>query len=292
MASRFYTQFYTWKSHDIHYIKRGWDEPLVLVHNLYAGASHEEFERNIDALSRHFTVYAIDLLGFGLSDAPHIRYTANTYKTLVHDFLVNVVQQPAHLLAAGLSCAYIADVAVWRPHLVRSLTMICPRSEPTTSNLPKWIAAIRHFLISSPTIGSGYYETLSSDWEIHSFLQQCFANPKRHITREKISRMVEHAGRPGSAYPYASLVTGYLDTDLLKTLPHVHQPTLLIWGAQARPTPVEHSVRLHALLRRGRLDVVEAAGSWPHDEQSRVVNELIEAFVTNVDQTIQNVESA
>jgi pimeloyl-ACP methyl ester carboxylesterase len=285
-------QFYAWKFGDIHYIKRGWGEPLVLVHNLYAGASHEEFEHNIDELAHHFTVYAVDLLGFGLSDAPHITYTANTYTTLLRDFLTEVIGGPAHLVAAGLSCGYAADIAVFRPDLVRSVTMICPRSEPTTTNLPRWIAALRHFLISSPVLGNGFYETLSSRWEISASLKHCFANPARHVTRAKLDRLTEHAGRPGGCYPYASLVTGYLDTDLLKILPHVDVPVLLLWGAQAKPTPVEHSVRLHALLRHGRLEVVNQAGSWPHDEQSVLVNSLIERFSLAIETPSRPAETA
>lgn len=285
-------QFYTWKLGDVHYLKRGWGEPLVLVHNLYAGASHEEFEHNVDELSRHFTVYAIDLLGFGLSDAPHVTYTANTYTTLVHDFLSDVVGAPAHVVAAGLSCAYVADVAVWRHEMIRTLTMICPRSEPTTTNVPRWVARLRHFLISSPALGSGFYDTLSSDVEITAFLTQCFANPARHVTRAKVDRLTDHAARPGGTYPYASLVTGFLDTDLLRTLPHVSVPVLLVWGRLAKPTPVEHSVRLNALLRKGRLEVVEGAGSWPHDEQSAAVNRLLIAFASSVDASARSVETA
>ena len=38
MASR----YYTWHHGQIHYQKRGMGDPLVLVHNIYPGASHEE----------------------------------------------------------------------------------------------------------------------------------------------------------------------------------------------------------------------------------------------------------
>ena len=39
--------------------------------------------------------------------------------------------------------------------------------------------------------------------------------------------------------------------------------------------PVEHSVRLIAVARDSRLEVVEDAGAWVHDEQSAAVNRLV-----------------
>jgi pimeloyl-ACP methyl ester carboxylesterase len=59
----------------------------------------------------------------------------------------------------------------------------------------------------------------------------------------------------------------------------VRTPILLVWGRHARPTPVEHSVRLAALARYGRLEVIEGAGAWPHYEQSAAVNRLIEDYL-------------
>jgi pimeloyl-ACP methyl ester carboxylesterase len=60
----------------------------------------------------------------------------------------------------------------------------------------------------------------------------------------------------------------------------VDNPILLVWGRQARPTPVEHSVRLLALAKNCRLEAVEKAGSWVHDEQSARVDDLVVRFLT------------
>jgi len=270
-------QFYEWKFGDVAYIRRGWGEPLLLLHNIYPGASRDEYEHNIDALAQHFTVYAVDFLGFGDSDAPRLRYTANTYITLIHDFLTDVVGGPAHIVSAGLTCAYAAKVAVWRRELVRSVAMLCPRSEPIGLDAPRWIAPLQHFVLSSPTLGNAYYDTMSSSAEITAYLRNSFANP-RQVTRAKVQRLVDNAALPGGAYPYASLVSGYLDGNLLATLPNVDVPVLLVWGRQARPTPVEHSVRLNAVLRNGRLEIIDAAGSWVHVEQSKTANNLLTAF--------------
>jgi pimeloyl-ACP methyl ester carboxylesterase len=140
MASR----YYTWHHGEIHYQRRGLGGPLLLVHNIYPGASDAEYERNIDELARHFRVYAIDLLGFGYSDAPRLKYTASIYIELIFDFLREVVESPAPVVSSGLSCAYVTEVAAWRANLFKKLVFICPRSEPTGLDVPRWVAPLQH----------------------------------------------------------------------------------------------------------------------------------------------------
>ena len=157
---------------------------------------------------------------------------------------------------------------------VQHAVFICPRSEPTGLDSPRWFAPIRRFFLSTPALGSGFYETMAGEPELRRFLHECFYSGKA-VTDDKVERLAGNARQPGSIHAYASLITGYLDCSLLASLPKADVPILLIWGKQARPTPVEHSVRLVAIAKRCRLEVVENAGSWVHDEQSAKVNRLI-----------------
>jgi pimeloyl-ACP methyl ester carboxylesterase len=268
------SHFYEWHHGRIHYHKRGMGDPIVLLHNAYPGASFEEYGHNIPELARHFTVYAPDLLGFGDSDMPRIKYTAQTYIELIFDFLREAVGQPAHVVCAGLTAAYVTEVAAWRANLFRRLVYVCPRSEPTGLDSPRWFAPVRHFFLSTPTLGSGFYETMAGETEMRGYLRDCLHNP-RAITDGLVKRLVENARQPGSIHAYASLITGYLDWSLLGSLPKVEVPILLVWGRQAKPTPVEHSVRLVSVARRCKLEVIEEAGAWVHREQSAKVNRLI-----------------
>ncbi len=274
MASR----YYAWHHGEVHYQKRGMGDPLVLVHNVYPGASQEEYEHNLDALARHFTVYALDLLGFGASDAPRMKYTANLYTELIFDFLREEVAKPAHVVSSGLTCAYVTEVAAWRANLFDKLVFLCPRSEPTGLDIPRWVAPIRHFMLSTPAVASGHYDAMTGRYELTTFLENNFFNPK-HVTPDLVERLYENARLAGAIHPYASLLTGYLDCHLLSSLPKVANPLLLVWGRQARPTPVEHGVRLLAMARYSHLEVVENAGAWVHHEQSAATNDLIVRYL-------------
>src|SRR5437660_12588810 len=65
---------YPWKYGDMFYEVKGARDakPVVLIHSFGPGASSYEWRKNIDALATQFRGYAIDLLGFGLSERPSI----------------------------------------------------------------------------------------------------------------------------------------------------------------------------------------------------------------------------
>ncbi len=273
------SRYFSWRNREVHYIRRGMGDPLLLIHNLYPGASTDEFEHNVAELSRNFTVYAIDLLGFGQSEAPWMKYTANLYTSLICDFLKEEIGRPAHVMVSGMSCAYVSEIAAWRPELVNRLIFVCPRSDPVGFDTPRWMAPVHRLLMASP-LGSGMYNTISCEYELTTFLENCFFN-RREVTAEKVRKLHENAMLRGSMYPYASLITGFLDSNLFKSLPYVAAPILLLWGRQARPTPVEHSVRLSSIAKRCTLHVVENAGAWVHNEKSAHVNRMVEHFLTD-----------
>ena len=103
--------FYRWRLGHIFYKTLG-DEnapPLVLLHAPAVDASAYEMRKVMGALAQKYHIYAPDLPGFGLSDRPHVTYSAEIYIDFCYDFLHEVVQQPATIFASGLSCNYAGN---------------------------------------------------------------------------------------------------------------------------------------------------------------------------------------
>ena len=87
----------TWnfRGHNVNYIDVGNDDdkkkpPLLLIHGF--GASIYHWRYNIPVLARDYHVYAIDLLGFGLSDKPIIDYSAELWRDQALAFIKEVVR--------------------------------------------------------------------------------------------------------------------------------------------------------------------------------------------------------
>src|SRR3954468_5312824 len=145
-------------------------DPLLMVHGIYAGASHEEFRRNIEPLARHFTVYAIDLLGFGDSDMPRATYTVQTYQHLLRDFIVEVIGDSTHLLASGMGCGPVVSLAIYNDTLVKKIVLIDPPVDDAPVDQPPSIAnKLQQFLLGTLSLGHGLYDTVSSEFELKRF---------------------------------------------------------------------------------------------------------------------------
>jgi pimeloyl-ACP methyl ester carboxylesterase len=101
--------------------RRGSGDPVLLIHSIHASAWSYEWRRNVDVLARENTVYTIDLLGFGRSDRPAVRYSAALYMALIADFAAQVIETPSVLVATSLSAAYAIALAARDPHRFRAV---------------------------------------------------------------------------------------------------------------------------------------------------------------------------
>ena len=100
---------------DLFYTRQGKGQPVILLHGIYAGASSYEWRKNFDSLSEHFNVYAVDWLGFGLSDKPRIRYTAPMMVAQLTQFLQEVVRESADIVASSIGVGLRRPVGPRRP---------------------------------------------------------------------------------------------------------------------------------------------------------------------------------
>jgi len=101
---RYPPQFVSVNQQRTAYIRHGEGPPLVLLHG-YIG-SIWNWERQIEALGRRFTLFVPDVLGQGFSDKPRIAYTPAVYIEWLRGFLDAVGVKRAHIagnsMGAGL----------------------------------------------------------------------------------------------------------------------------------------------------------------------------------------------
>jgi pimeloyl-ACP methyl ester carboxylesterase len=276
------SKYYQWGDARIHYRQSGMGDPIVLVHGLYPGASSEEFDRNIRTLSRNFRVFAIDLLGFGLSDAPRIRYRAGLYPLLLCDFIQDVIGAPASVVAAGASCPFVAALAADEPELVSKLVLISPESAPTRRRRAQWLwiagrEVVRNILLFPP-LHLVFQEVMAGEWEIREMLRRSFREPKL-IGADIVGRLSELARMPGVLDAYASLEVGLLSLPFEPALSHIAAPALFISGACVTRDAADQIEKLSHLAPKGRLAQIESAAGWAHYEMPSSTNRVITSFL-------------
>ena len=74
---------FKWRLGNVYYTKEGTGKPLLLIHDLDTCTSGYEWKQLIPFLSSKYTVYTIDLLGFGRSEKANMTYTNFLYVQLI-----------------------------------------------------------------------------------------------------------------------------------------------------------------------------------------------------------------
>lgn len=110
------------------YVRDGTGVPLVLLHSFNAAASSYEMKPIFEhlAATTERPLYALDWLGFGLSDRPPVGYRPTLYQRQLRRFLSEYVNAPADVVALSLGSAYAAVVAAASSFLVRKLALVSP----------------------------------------------------------------------------------------------------------------------------------------------------------------------
>jgi len=266
-----------WRGHRVAYTRHGSGSPVMLVHGIHAGASSLEWRHTVPALAERHTVVALDLLGFGRSDRPALRYTPGLYQALLGDVVARVVREPCTVVASGLSAALLIALAARDPRLLAALVLVAPTgvAHERTSDTG---SATARMLLHAPIVGNTVYNGITSPVSMRRQLERMYADD-RLVTPELVEQYVRAARQPGGKHAFAAYMSGKLAVDVRAALRRVRQPTLLLWGNLARQNSVENAHAFRVLKRDLEWTLIQEAGDLPHDERPTEVNAALRSFV-------------
>ncbi|PIU55007.1 MAG: hypothetical protein COS88_05870 [Chloroflexi bacterium CG07_land_8_20_14_0_80_51_10] len=92
-----------------HYLMGGEGASLVLLHGGASGAE-DEWGPNLEPLAQHHRIYAPDMVGYGKSDKPRLRYTPSLFSDFFENFMEALNLENAsimgHSLGGGIALAF------------------------------------------------------------------------------------------------------------------------------------------------------------------------------------------
>ena len=259
---------------DVAYVVAGAGTPVLLLHGLGAGNSMAEWNANFAALSERHTVYALDLLGWGLSDRPAQEYGATDAVEQIVSFAQNVIGESCALITSGDSCAYAVEAAARQPELFSRLVLVCPPTVTKNLDLPLHGASIKR-LLGLPIVGQSVYNVLTSRRAIRSFAGRHLYFDKQRVDDALVTQSHRGAHQPGARHALASWLSGQSRHDARDAWSRLKQPALLIWGRNALIDGLDTAPEWLALKPDARLEVVENAMLLPHAEHAPQWNELV-----------------
>jgi pimeloyl-ACP methyl ester carboxylesterase len=270
-----------WRGHRVAYTRHGSGSPVLLVHGLYAGASSYEWRETVGALAERYSVYAVDLLGFGLSARPSLRYSPALYQALLADVMARLDVGPLVVAASALSAANVVALAARDPRHFAALALIEPTGVVLGRDRTTTTKAATQVLMEAPFVGTAMYNALTSEASMLRFLEEHYAND-RLVTEDLVDAYVQNARQPGGRHAVAALLGGRLNVDIRNALRRVQHHTLLLWGDQARVNSVQHAHAFRVLKPDADWVLVSGAGDFPHIEQAEQTNHALHRFLERV----------
>jgi pimeloyl-ACP methyl ester carboxylesterase len=270
---------FAWRGYRVAYYVAGDGPPLLLVHSINAAASAFEMRKPFAALRENHRVYALEFLGYGGSDRPPMRYSAEIYSALIGDFVREVVGSGAPAIASSLGSAYLVRAAAADPALFGPLILICPTGirDLARPNEPGW----SYDLLRGP-FGDLVFRGLASRPSIAYFLRmQSYFDPAvvDELTIEGFHRAAYQAG---AKYAPICFLTGLLNCDIGDDFARLTQPIQLIWGRETTITPLSRADGFLKRNNRARIEVIDRARLSVQDERPEEFLALTRSFLANI----------
>ncbi|KAL9687469.1 hypothetical protein QQ045_031872 [Rhodiola kirilowii] len=263
-------------------------ENLLLVHGF--GASIAHWRWNLLTLSsQSFTVYAIDLLGFGESDKPlDYQYTMESWAELILDFTDQVIQKPTILVGNSIgSLACVLAAATDRKSLVRGLVLLnCAGGMNNKAVVDDWrikllfpLLWLIDFLLRQRAIASYIFNRVKQSENLKSILSSVYVN-KDFVDDELVEIIKGPAEDEGALDAFVSIITGPPGPNPVQLMPQLTIPVLVLWGDQDTLTPLDGPVGKYfttvpSQLPNITLRVLEGVGHCPHDDRPELVHEKL-----------------
>ncbi len=263
--------YYESRHGDVRYIKEGNGEPLLLVHGIGAGVNLYEWERSIKSLSKHYTVYALDLLGMGFSDKPQMTYSSYFFITLINSFIKDVIGESTNIIASSNSGAYAVMAYCFEPELFKKIMLISPTGVGDTKSAVKPTDLIAKWIIDSPVLGTSIYNAVCSRAYIKWFLEnKCYAD-KSAVTPELVDKYyhASHYGGANAKYIFGAFISKFLDVNIDYKLSKIAIPVHIIWGEENDLNRLYNYREIKKANDKISLTVFEGAKLLPHVENPK-----------------------
>src|SRR5829696_6046437 len=273
------SRYYRWRGGDLAFSVAGVCLQQQLVHGVYAGASSFEFRKNFEELSKSFRVYALDLLGCGMSERLSRRYEPEDVASQVQDFVREEIRDSAHLVASSLAAALVVPAVVRSPRLFKKLVLICPTGYGTLDRPSGRLGDVIYGLFLAPLLGNTLYHAIVSERGIRYYLGRMAYHDADLVTEELVEDYYRISHQPGARYFPAAFVSGKLNLGVADLWPRVPHRTLICWGLEARTVPVREARRFVENNPRSEPRVFKDAALLPHDERARTFNEEMKTFL-------------
>lgn len=205
-----------------------------------------------------FTLYFLDLPGFGKSQSTQNALTLDDYSYAVMEFMIKLGLKKTHIVGHSFGGKIGIKLTAESPELVKTLTLV------DASGLPH------------PSASTDMKITLAK------FAKPFFGPRFMHPLRDRLIR--RFASEDYTAFPQLKQTfINIVNQDVKRELHLIKRPTLIIWGKDDANsyTPVTDAEMMHHTIMNSKLEIIDKAGHYCFLDQPTKFSSRLLSFLND-----------
>lgn len=202
-----------------------------------------------ELIKKNYSLYFLDLPGFGQSQVPNIAYDVDDYKKVIYEFINKLELKKINLIGHSFGGRITIKLAAENPDFLEKIVLVDTAGIVTASKIKKITALIAK--IFNPIFKPRFMQPLRK--------KLYFLMGSEYLENEKLSEV------------FSKVVS----ENLTKLLTLIKKPTLIIWGRKDLVTPLYYGELMKRLIPKSKLIIFEKAGHFSFlDQPEEFVKEL------------------
>jgi pimeloyl-ACP methyl ester carboxylesterase len=259
----------------------GTDGAIILLHDLLGGAfAWDALLPHLAGLNR--AVYAIDMLGYGLSDHPWPADTsiwghADCLALLLEQLNLTNVVLVGHGLGGGVAQVLATRLSAKRTAALVLIDTICYEH----AFAPDW--PLTDMQKSQDPELPNQVEVADLQKDLRANLSKAVVNAKNFakVLDQYTQPWNSHVGKE-VLYQHVRQLVPYYSNAVSSDLKVLGKPALIIWGEKDQQNPLAYAARLHREIPESRLVIVPDAGHLILFDAPDQVTSALNDFIGNL----------
>lgn len=251
--------------------------PALLL--LHSGAwSGIEFKVMTKQLKEDYTVYVVDMPGFGASDKPQVTYSLSYLTNQMNSFVEKFPEDRFHLVGASIGGSVAVQLAANYPDRITSLTLIDPFGFGQDINRTAIIAQV-------PVLAEAvfYPNRFTFDYVLdHGLVSKDSLTNEYRDELFSLSQLPK-AGRAKLSVLRSTITMRGVHPDVISSLKsaaeQVEQPTLILWGENDTYAPTQQHERVKEYIPHAQYVSLPEAGHFAHMEVPNAIIDNLRTFL-------------
>ena len=253
--------------HDIRYREYRTPEDnnpnLILIHGF--GNNLHSWRSITPLLSEHYNIFALDLLGFGLSDKPTDYDYSNVNQAKTVGEFADALKLDSFIVGGHSLCGAIGLHVAMNNKKTKGLILFNPGIINT--GVPEFA---RYINLIFPFARVSAKQFANREFR-EQFLKRSYYNPS--IVNEQVMDEIMIGSKTEDYLQGTSSMLGkFYDANEAELMNQVNTPTLIVFGIEDRNKSMEEALQLKTGFKNSKLQLIQDAGHYVHEESPALVS--------------------